>query len=115
MILMRRAERIFERLEPAGGDDTRRVMDAARALDIKEFDLFRLAWRHWHGDDSRPETIERAFGQYMLHDRVPPWALDRLQHQRNPHRHRDLRAARAGAPAGHDPGLSVLHERGPRV
>lgn len=73
MILMRRAERIFERLEPAGGDDTRRAMDAARALDIKEFDLFRLAWRHWHGDDSRPELIERAFGQYMMHGRVPPW------------------------------------------
>lgn len=73
MILRRRAERIFERLEPAGGDDTRRVMDAARALDIKEFDLFRLAWRHWHGDDGRPETIERAFGRYMMHGRVPPW------------------------------------------
>lgn len=73
MDLRKRAERLFERLEPAGGEDVRLVMDAARALDVKEFDFFRLAWRHYHGAEPELPILERTFAQYMLHQRVPYW------------------------------------------
>ncbi len=67
------AEKLFQRLEPVGGEDVRQVMDAALALDIKEFDLFLLAWRHWNTSAPDERQLERAFGQYMLHQRVPSW------------------------------------------
>ncbi len=73
MGIKRHAEKLFQRLEPVGGEDVRQVMDAARVLDIKEFDLFQLAWRHWNTSAPGEKMLERAFGQYMLYHRVPPW------------------------------------------
>lgn len=73
MGIRRRAEKLFQRLEPAGGEDVCQVMDAARVLDIKEFDLFQLAWRRWNAGAPDEKRLERAFGQYMLYHRVPPW------------------------------------------
>lgn len=73
MGIRRHAEKLFQRLEPVGGEDVRQAMDAARILDIKEFDLFRLAWRHWNSSAPNEKMLERAFAQYMLYQRVPTW------------------------------------------
>lgn len=48
-------------------------MDSAAALDITEFDLFRLAYRRWFGQQPEPEALERIFADYMLRGTVPFW------------------------------------------
>ena len=54
-------------------DDALRALDAATALDLREIDFFRLAYRRWHGRDIRPNLLEHAFAEYMFHRRVPTW------------------------------------------
>ncbi len=73
MDLRRRSERIFRRLEGGVSDDANLVMDAAAALDVGEYDLFRLAWRHWHAGEPEPARLERIFAAYMFHQAIPPW------------------------------------------
>jgi len=49
------------------------VAEAAETLAIGEYELFRLAHRWWFdaaGDDA---LIEEAFGEYLTHEKVPPW------------------------------------------
>jgi hypothetical protein len=53
--------------------DAAQVARAARLLQIREIDLFHLAWRRWHGAAGPERTIERHFVAYMFHQRVPPW------------------------------------------
>lgn len=65
--------------------ELRMVHDAAAALELREYDLFRLAWRRWYGNDPDPATLERVFAGYMFRQEVPPWvrllARDVLQRQ----------------------------------
>lgn len=49
------------------------VTEAAAALDLTEFDLFRLAYRRWHGHEPDPRALERSFADYMLRDTTPVW------------------------------------------
>jgi hypothetical protein len=53
--------------------DAERVAKAALLLQIREIDLFRLAWRRWYGADGPEPVIERHFVAYMFRHRVPPW------------------------------------------
>jgi len=69
-----RSVRLFRRLERPAGDDAWMILEAAGALDLKEFELFCLAWRRWTGDDPDPKDVERAFAAHMLHKKTPPWA-----------------------------------------
>lgn len=52
---------------------TRTVLHASRALDVREIDFFRIAWRWWQGTKPNPHVIERAFANYMFHKLVPAW------------------------------------------
>ena len=54
-------------------DDARRAMDAATALDLREIDFFRLAYRRWYGRDIPSRQLELAFADYMFHREVPIW------------------------------------------
>jgi len=54
-------------------EDTRAVIQAADALSLREFDLFRLAYSRWHGHDATEKYIETTFAAYMFQERVPPW------------------------------------------
>ncbi len=56
-----------------GSADGRAVMDAAQALRIREFDLFRAAFRQWWGREADTKALERVFVAYMFHQVVPPW------------------------------------------
>lgn len=49
------------------------VCAAARALDLKEFDYFRLAYRRWFGQQPHEKALEATFVDYMLRQVVPPW------------------------------------------
>lgn len=53
--------------------DVQDVLDAAAILDITEYDLFRLAYRRWHGDPAEDETMEPFFVAYMFGESVPAW------------------------------------------
>ena len=55
-------------------EDYRAVMDAAAALDVREIDFFRLAFRRWFGHDASAPVLERAFASYMFRKIVPAWA-----------------------------------------
>lgn len=54
-------------------EDARLVLDAAEALGVREFDLFRLAYRHWYGREADEKRLERYFAPYMFHQVAPPW------------------------------------------
>ena len=56
-----------------GSADGRAVMDAAEALRIREYDLFRAAFRQWWGREADDKALERVFVTYMFHQVVPPW------------------------------------------
>ncbi|TVR80544.1 MAG: hypothetical protein EA405_10650 [Rhodospirillales bacterium] len=49
------------------------VADAASALDITEFEFFRLAFRRWHGRLPAERSLERDFADHMLRQRTPAW------------------------------------------
>lgn len=50
------------------------MAEAANRLDVGEFQFFQLAYYSWFGTELHPKMMERAFLEYMLHDKVPPWA-----------------------------------------
>ncbi len=56
---------------PPGDADL--VIDAAAALGVREFDLFRLAYRRWYGREADDKRLERYFAPYMFHQIAPPW------------------------------------------
>ncbi|MGF1610821.1 MAG: hypothetical protein ACFCUQ_15575 [Kiloniellales bacterium] len=58
--------------EPAS-PDAEAVRDAAFVLKVSEFDLFRLAYRGWHGREAEIKALERVFTAYMFHQQVPAW------------------------------------------
>lgn len=66
-------ERLFRPFAPRVGEDARDVVDAAWALRISEFSLFRLAYRRWYGGEAEVKWLERVFAGYMFRQQVPPW------------------------------------------
>lgn len=53
--------------------DIEEVLDVAAYLDIREFDVFHLAYRWWHGEESTDAKIEPFFVRYMFDEDVPHW------------------------------------------
>ncbi len=53
--------------------DVHNVLDAAALLQVTEFCLFQIAYRHWHGRDSTERLIEQHFVSYMFWSVVPFW------------------------------------------
>ncbi len=53
--------------------DVEEVLDVAAALDIKEFEVFHLAYDWWHGEKLTDAEIEPIFVKYMFNSVVPPW------------------------------------------
>ena len=46
---------------------------AAERLRVDEFELFRLAHRHWFGDDPGAKALEHVFVAYLFRGEVPMW------------------------------------------
>ena len=55
-------------------DDNALVTLAANQLDVGEFELFRIAYRAWHGVDELEHVVDRHFGDYLVSGRAPHWA-----------------------------------------
>jgi len=55
------------------GDPTDLVTAAAGRLELSEIDLFRLAYRHWFGEEPDGRALERIFAAYMFRRAVPAW------------------------------------------
>jgi hypothetical protein len=66
--------------------DIAAVLDAAAILDITEYDLFRLAYKRWHGEVADEKTLEPIYVAYMFGSIVPVWVrhfariVQRLNH-----------------------------------
>jgi len=73
MHLRRRENGPIRRAERGVGGDGFLVLDAAAALDIREYDLFDLAWRQWRGNAPNAAALERVFVAYMFHREIPAW------------------------------------------
>lgn len=60
--------------EEAQNPDRALVIHAANLLQIGEFQLLQLGYRHWHGQDMPDSLVDGVFADYMLRNRVPLWA-----------------------------------------
>lgn len=49
------------------------VLEASALLQITEFELFRIAWRRWHGRAIADRDLERYYLPYMFRSQVPLW------------------------------------------
>ncbi|MDH3282989.1 MAG: hypothetical protein OEQ18_17940 [Gammaproteobacteria bacterium] len=54
-------------------EDVEAVLDVAAILQIREFDLFHVAYRWFYGHASNEDQIERHFVLYMFKSVVPHW------------------------------------------
>ena len=54
--------------------DVVHVAEAAELLAIGEYELFRLAHRWWYDSPCDEALLNKAFGEYLVHATVPPWA-----------------------------------------
>lgn len=60
-------------IEPDDGSDYGGVARAAAALRLGQYDLFRLAYRRWHGSEGSRRLLEREFGRYLTAGKAPFW------------------------------------------
>ena len=64
---------IFTRFRDHAPPSVNHVAEAAETLAIGEYELFQLAHRWWHDTPGDEKHIERAFGEYLTRQTVPPW------------------------------------------
>lgn len=53
--------------------DSLDLLEAAAALEIKEYTLFDLAYRKWYGRKPLDHVIEAHFTNYMFRGHIPAW------------------------------------------
>jgi hypothetical protein len=68
---MRKRRLFFD--EKKMSDDVAEVLEAAALLEVTEFELFRIAWRKWHGGEIGDTQLERHYLPYMFKSQVPVW------------------------------------------
>ncbi|HUT51645.1 MAG TPA: hypothetical protein VM325_20140 [Alphaproteobacteria bacterium] len=71
--LREHSERQVQRMDADTAADGRLVMDAAAALDIREFDVFMLAYQRRFERDPLPDRIEDIFARYMFVQEAPAY------------------------------------------
>ena len=62
------------RLEETTTRRAQPVAELAARLEIREFDVFGLAYRWWFGREAETRVLERAFAAYMFRRELPAWA-----------------------------------------
>jgi hypothetical protein len=68
---MRKRELFFD--EKKMSADVADVLEASALLQVTEFELFRTAWRRWHGGEIADADLERYYLRYMFRSQVPLW------------------------------------------
>lgn len=53
--------------------DVTAVVAASEALNVREFNLFRVAYAWWYGRDASEKDVERPFMRYLFTEQAPPW------------------------------------------
>lgn len=66
--------KILYQLDDLDNIEANLMAEAANRLGVGEFQFFQLAYYSWFGRDLHAKLMERAFLEYMLQDKVPPWA-----------------------------------------
>jgi len=59
-----------------GIKDGSQVAEAASALRVSEFDLFRIAYQSWFGRSADESELQRDFRRFLQHSRTPIWVRD---------------------------------------
>lgn len=49
------------------------LLQTSSLLDIKEFDVFELAYKEWFGHVPQPHVSEAHFANYMFNQQIPIW------------------------------------------
>ena len=60
--------------------DSLDLLEAAAALEVKEFKLFELAYRDWYGKKPLSQVIEVHFSNYMFNNVIPAWVRSYSRH-----------------------------------
>ncbi len=54
-------------------DDIEDVLEVSATLEIREYDVFGLAYSWWYGRNAQFDILEAHFARYMFNKIVPPW------------------------------------------
>ncbi len=49
------------------------LLQASSLLEIKEYDVFKLAYKEWFGCKPQPHVAEAHFANYMFNQQIPVW------------------------------------------
>ncbi len=49
------------------------LLQTSALLEIKEFDVFKLAYKEWFGHLPKPHVSEAHFANYMFNQQIPLW------------------------------------------
>ena len=60
--------------------DAIQLLEAAALLEIKEIELFELAYKEWYGKKPIYHVIDAHFANYMFHNVVPVWVRNYARH-----------------------------------
>ncbi|MDH3233418.1 MAG: hypothetical protein OEQ29_07815 [Alphaproteobacteria bacterium] len=71
--LREHSDRLVQRMDADTTADGHLVMDAAAALEVREFDVFMLAYRRRFERDPLPDRIEDIFARYMFAQEAPTY------------------------------------------
>lgn len=66
--------KIFYELDEMDNIESNLVAEAANRLDVGEFQVFQLAYEAWHGNQLDPQRLETIFFDYLMKNKIPPWA-----------------------------------------
>ena len=66
--------KIFYELDEMDNIESNLLAEASNRLDVGEFQLFQLSYEAWHGSELPSQQLEAVFFDYLMKDKVPPWA-----------------------------------------
>ncbi len=49
------------------------LLQTSSLLEIKEYDVFKLAYKEWFGHLPKPQVSEAHFANYMFNQKIPVW------------------------------------------
>ena len=64
------------RLDILVDDEAKLIGFAASALQISEYDLFRLAYQNWYDHPISEKRLDSLFKDYLAHGTAPYWVND---------------------------------------
>ena len=64
---------LYRKYAPYPTPDVRDVVSACDALNVREINLFRLAFARWFGREASESELERSFMHYLFAQQAPMW------------------------------------------